>query len=52
MGRRPPLPLFSISLLGVEDAVREGIAQTLAWLTPLELSEDETNTVRWYWQRP
>ncbi|MDG1351586.1 MAG: ATP-binding protein [Sulfitobacter sp.] len=46
MGRRPPLPLFSISLLGVEDAVREGIAQTLAWLTPLELSEDETNTVQ------
>jgi serine/threonine-protein kinase RsbW len=40
------LKQFSVSLVGAEDAVREGIAQTMACLAPLELGEDEAGTVQ------
>lgn len=46
MGDCPSLPPFSMSLAGAEDAVREGIAQALAWLAPLNLNQDATATVQ------
>ena len=45
MAKRPLLPPFSVSLAGVEDAVREGLAKTISCLAPLELSVDEAGTV-------
>jgi len=41
----PSLTAFSVSLTGVEGAVRSGLAQTMACLVPLSLSEDEAGTV-------
>lgn len=46
MAERVQLTPFAISLAGAEDAVREGIARTLACLLPLALDEDEAGTVQ------
>lgn len=40
-----PTPLFCISLIGAEFAVREGLAQAMAGLAPLDLSLDDEGTV-------
>ena len=45
MPKHVVFPAFSVSIAGVEDAVREGLAQTMACLKPLGLSLEEAGTV-------
>lgn len=45
MGDQGTFVPFSITMPGTQDAVRSGLAQTMARLVPLGLAADETNTV-------
>lgn len=45
MAKLMPPPPFTVLLTGAEDAVRNGLAQTMACIAPLALSADEAGTV-------
>lgn len=45
MADRMALPPFSVTLTGAEDAVRDGLAQTMTCLIPLALNLSDSGTV-------